>query len=168
MIKNLLFLVFTSIFFNVSQGQDLGTLYAKIDGQFEICALGQSVTLHADYRKIFPTGNNYDVNQIPYDPPFDFTSADHIPISTSNPDDFWSPIYNLPFDFSFFGNSYNKLLVGSNGLVTFDIVNNPPGGVCPYNLNDLDIPDPAFQLEMRYIVLIKILILVHFQQVQHQ
>jgi hypothetical protein len=54
-------------------------------------------------------------------------------------DDRWSNTINIGFDFSFFGNTYNQLLIGDNGVVTFDLVNNTPGGYCEWHFTD-DIP----------------------------
>jgi hypothetical protein len=35
-------------------------------------------------------------------------------------DDVWSPIINIGFNFCYFGNSYNKLVVSANGQLSFD------------------------------------------------
>ncbi len=40
--------------------------------------------------------------------------------STSS-DDLWSDSINIGFNFCYFGNTYRKLLVGSNGEITFDL-----------------------------------------------
>ncbi|MBK7666110.1 MAG: gliding motility-associated C-terminal domain-containing protein [Sphingobacteriaceae bacterium] len=40
--------------------------------------------------------------------------------STSS-DDLWSDSISIGFNFCYFGNTYNKLLVGSNGEITFDL-----------------------------------------------
>ena len=36
-------------------------------------------------------------------------------------DDRWSTIINMGFDFEYFGSTYNQLLVGANGQITFDL-----------------------------------------------
>lgn len=54
------------------------------------------------------------------------------PVSV-NIDDRWSSPINITFPFSFFGNTYNQLLIGSNGLLTFDLAN--AGGFCPWSFN---------------------------------
>lgn len=36
-------------------------------------------------------------------------------------DDRWSPVIDIPFDFSFYQNDYNQLVVGANGQISFDI-----------------------------------------------
>ena len=60
----------------------------------------------------------YTVEAIQYNPPFAFNGLAN-PVSV-NTDDVWSPIVNLPFDFCFFGNTYNQCVIGSNGVLTFD------------------------------------------------
>jgi gliding motility-associated-like protein len=67
----------------------------------------------------FPSGNttSYGVGSIPYSP-FSYTAGTNILVNT---DDIWSPVINLPFTFCFFGNSYNQVVVGANGLITFDV-----------------------------------------------
>ncbi len=78
----------------------------------------------------FPSGNttSYSVSQIPYTP-FSYTAGTPILI---NIDDTWSGIINLPFTFCFFGNAYTQVVVGSNGIITFDI--NEANGYCDWDL----------------------------------
>ena len=40
--------------------------------------------------------------------------------TTISTDDEWSSLITLPFDFKFFGNTYNQLIIGDNGVVSFD------------------------------------------------
>lgn len=67
----------------------------------------------------FPSGNttSYSVGAIPYTP-FSYTAGTPILV---NIDDIWSSAINLPFTFCFFGNSYTQVVVGANGLITFDV-----------------------------------------------
>jgi gliding motility-associated-like protein len=37
-----------------------------------------------------------------------------------NIDDIWTPVINMPFCFQFFGNTYTQLVIGSNGLISFN------------------------------------------------
>ncbi|MFN8282020.1 MAG: gliding motility-associated C-terminal domain-containing protein [Chitinophagales bacterium] len=37
-----------------------------------------------------------------------------------NQDDVWSGVVNMPFNFCFFGNTYNKFVIGANGLISFN------------------------------------------------
>jgi gliding motility-associated-like protein len=61
--------------------------------------------------------NNYTVNQITYTP-YSFAPGTIIPL---NVDDMWSSIIPIPFDFCFYGNTYNQCIVSSNGQVSFNI-----------------------------------------------
>ena len=51
------------------------------------------------------------------------TSGTPTSIST---DDKWSHLITIPFDFKFFGNTYNQLIIGDNGVVSFDINRSSP------------------------------------------
>lgn len=80
--------------------------------------------------------NSYTVSSIPYAPPFSYSGG--TPVSV-NVDDVWSNIINLPFTFCFYGNAYNQVLVGSNGVITFDLTD--ASGYCPWSYTD-PIPSP--------------------------
>ncbi|PKP04951.1 MAG: hypothetical protein CVU11_02065 [Bacteroidetes bacterium HGW-Bacteroidetes-6] len=86
-----------------------------------------SVTLHAD---ALATGltTSYTVSSIPFAPPYPVTSGTVFSLGT---DDIWSssPI-TIPFNFCFFGSSYNQIWVGSNGVLTFT---NPGSTYCPWS-----------------------------------
>jgi gliding motility-associated-like protein len=60
------------------------------------------------------------------------------PVSV-NIDDTWSEVIDITFDFSFFGNTYNQLLIGSNGVLTFDLAD--AGGYCSWSFSEM-APDP--------------------------
>lgn len=96
-------------------------------------AASTCVDLEATYLDLGQT-TNYIVEPIAYNPPFAFNGLAN-PVSV-NTDDVWSPIVNLPFDFCFYGNTFNKCLIGSNGVITFDIVSNSPGGTCSWSMYD--------------------------------
>jgi len=84
---------------------------------------------------------SYEVTSIFYDPPFPFTGG--TPVS-ANTDDVWSPAIPLPFDFCFFGTTYSEIVIGSNGVVSFDLVNNAPGGFCDWSFEPTEtIPSPT-------------------------
>ncbi len=81
---------------------------------------------------------SYTVSQIPYNP-FSYTSGNPIIV---NQDDIWSGVINLPFCFEFFGNTYNQVVIGSNGIISFDL--NYANGYCPWNLmGSTGIPDAS-------------------------
>lgn len=84
------------------------------------------VTLEASYLDLGET-TSYSIENIPYNPPFQYGCLEN-PISV-NVDDVWSPVIDLPFDFCFYGNTYDSCVVGSNGIVSFDtsLANNATG-----------------------------------------
>ena len=47
-------------------------------------------------------------------------------------DDSWSAAANIGFNFTFYGNNYNQFVMGSNGIISFDLGN--AGGYCPWAL----------------------------------
>ena len=62
--------------------------------------------------------DNYTVSSIPYVPPYPFSgSGTQLFIGI---DDIYSSALALPFNFCFYGNSYNQAIVGTNGVLTFD------------------------------------------------
>ncbi|MEI7596247.1 MAG: gliding motility-associated C-terminal domain-containing protein [Bacteroidota bacterium] len=63
---------------------------------------------------------SYSVSSISYAPPFSYTGGTPILVGQ---DDIWSTAQTLPFNFCFFGNQYNQIVIGANGLVSFDIAN---------------------------------------------
>ena len=60
----------------------------------------------------------YEVDSILYAPPYPFTGGTSAFVGT---DDIFSPVIQIPFDFCFYGNNYNQLVIGANGLISFDI-----------------------------------------------
>ena len=60
----------------------------------------------------------YDVSSIPYAPPYPFTGGTSAFVGV---DDIFSALITIPFDFCFYGNTYNQLVIGANGLISFDI-----------------------------------------------
>lgn len=102
----------------------------------------------------------YSFQQIPYAP--DPIAGVGITIGT---DDIYSPVINLPFTFEYFGTPYNQVVIGSNGVVSFDIIRSGmfnawaistgiPGNVelknsiaAPYH----DI-DPSISGDVQYII----------------
>lgn len=88
----------------------------------------------------FPSGNTstYAVSAIPYTP-FSYTTGTSILVSQ---DDIWSGVINLPFTFCFFGTPYTQLVLGANGLLSFDLSNAGQG--CIWNTTAASpIPSPT-------------------------
>ncbi|MFD1062710.1 gliding motility-associated C-terminal domain-containing protein [Winogradskyella litorisediminis] len=58
-----------------------------------------------------------------------------------NIDDRWSSVIDIEFDFEFYGITYNQLVVGANGLISFDT--GLSGNFCPWSFEpDELIPTP--------------------------
>ncbi|NTW32545.1 MAG: hypothetical protein HGB12_07970, partial [Bacteroidetes bacterium] len=87
---------------------------------------------------VFATGatTSYDVSSIPYVPPFPYNSGTAIMVGE---DDVWSDVINLPFNFCFFGTTYDKIVVGANGIVSFNSA--LAGTYCEWMFSD-SCPNP--------------------------
>lgn len=98
-----------------------------------ICtAASTCVDIEATYLDLGDT-STYRVESIPYNPPYQFECLAN-PVSV-NTDDVWSPAINLPFDFCFFGNTYNQCTIGSNGILSFDMANAGTGSGYSFSNN---------------------------------
>ncbi len=108
-----LFIVINLVFTNsvISQGPGCPNVNAGADASVD--CTNTCVDLTASYLQTGET-DVYGVSSIPYAPPFPYTGLTN-PISV-NVDDTWSNVINLPFDFCFFGDVYNQIQVGSNGV----------------------------------------------------
>ncbi len=71
---------------------------------------------------------SYAVSSVAYTPPYPYNSGSAIMVGS---DDIWSGLINLPFNFCFFGTSYNKIVVGANGIVSFAAAN--AGAYCAWS-----------------------------------
>lgn len=80
-------------------------------------AVSTCVELEATYLQLGNT-STYTVEPIDYNPPYQFNCLQN-PVSV-NIDDVWSPVINLPFNFCFYGNTYNSCIMGSNGMISFN------------------------------------------------
>ena len=81
--------------------------------------------------------NAYLQSTIPYAPdPFNAGTA------VALWDDQWSQVINLPFPFCFYGNTYNQCLIGSNGVVSFNLA--PAGGYCPWPIPAANAPSATY------------------------
>lgn len=74
------------------------------------------VNLSTQYPEIRRT-DSYAVNSIAYEPIIPFNEGTAL---NANFDDVFPEKITLPFRFCFYGNSYNEVVIGSNGLLTFD------------------------------------------------
>lgn len=67
---------------------------------------------------------NYTVGSIPYTPYPYVTAAPALTLACANQDDKFFATSNLTFPFCFYGQTFNALVVGTNGLISFDLSNN--------------------------------------------
>lgn len=82
---------------------------------------------------------DYVAQNISFNPPHSY-----IQIGTAlNIDDRFSEVIPLGFDFDFYGNTYNSVVIGTNGVLTFDL--SQADEFCPWNF-DTDIPDQNFEI----------------------
>jgi gliding motility-associated-like protein len=74
--------------------------------------------------------STYTVAPTTYNP-FSFNGPNSILI---NIDDTWAAPISLPFNFCFFGNTYNQVVVGSNGVISFN-TGYTAGSTCQWQIN---------------------------------
>jgi gliding motility-associated-like protein len=117
----------------------------NIDPASTVCNPGDCIDLKASYSNVGST-NNYVVSTIPYCPSFPFIGGAAI---NANCDDVWAPEVILPFNFSFYGSCYDRVKVGSNGVLQFTPPANAPVCLgldfCPWAWAGT-IPNPAFPI----------------------
>ncbi|MDI1256496.1 MAG: T9SS type A sorting domain-containing protein [Flavobacterium sp.] len=145
MIKNYFFLGVILMCVNsfAQNGSVAGSVLVNIDDNISaICGSGGCTDLMAHYPEIKAT-TSYTVTPSIYQPLFPFVGGIIIPPSD---DDKWSPLVALPFNFCFYGNVYNQVLVGTNGVITFDTTNNVANGNCPWSFATT-IPNSAFPIK---------------------
>lgn len=115
-------------------GQTFTTVDAGPDQNID-CSTANCVDLSASFLETgFST--TYEVSSIAYNPPTAFDSGTEIVI---NDDDTWSSVVDIPFNFCFFDNPHNQLVLGSNGLISFDT--SLAGGFCQWSFDE-QIPSP--------------------------
>jgi gliding motility-associated-like protein len=108
--------IFISIFLVSELQAQPGCPNISTNADFNLPCTQPCTTLTANYFDAGAT-SSYGVSQIPYTP-FSFTGGTAVFI---NQDDIWSGVVQLPFTFCFFGQPYTQLVIGANGLVTFDL-----------------------------------------------
>tara|TARA_B110000285_G_scaffold102446_1_gene116588 strand:+ start:365 stop:2374 length:2010 start_codon:yes stop_codon:yes gene_type:complete len=134
-----LFFVFILLFCLNSFAQGPGCPNVNAGGNIELDCDQPCTDLSATFLQTGET-SSYEVAPIDYNPPFPSTGGTPISVNT---DDVWSDTIPLPFDFCFYGGMYTEMLVGSNGVITFDLVNNDPNGGCAWSFSD---PIPSANL----------------------
>ena len=127
-----LFFVFILLFCLDSFAQGPGCPNVNAGGNIELDCDQPCTDLSATFLQTGET-TSYEVAPIDYNPPFPSTGGTPISVNT---DDVWSDPIPLPFDFCFYGGTYSEILIGSNGVITFDLVNNEPNGFCDWSFSD--------------------------------
>jgi len=105
-------------------GVEIEGVEISVGSEILVCPNDLCVDLSATYFQTQAT-TTYTVESIPYLPPYPFTGGTPIPIGT---DDDWTDTITLPFNFCFFGQTFNKLLITDNGALSFSIAGVVPGG----------------------------------------
>lgn len=78
------------------------------------------VTLAGNFHLYGQDTNNYEINAIDTCPTPPVDGATPTSIDT---DDIWSEVIDLGFDFCFYGGVYNQVIIGSNGVISFEVEN---------------------------------------------
>ncbi len=73
------------------------------------------------------------------------------PTTISLTDDSWSNTIPIGFPFSFYGNTYSNLLIGSNGLLSFNTGN--AGGYCAWALTGTTLPTTSYPAALNSIMI---------------
>lgn len=123
--RRVIFLVFAFLTFNfplfgqnfcnaVKITDNLGNEDPIIDCSYPL--QGNCLNLTANYPTFFET-NSYEVSSENFTPYSDFNSGTPL---NANADDLFFDKIKIPFNFCYFGKNYNEVIVGSNGVLTFD------------------------------------------------
>ena len=107
------FLIFVLYLLNPLQSQ---CLYVSAGADISVDCSSPCTTLVANYTPAYQT-TSYTVASIPY-APFPYTTGVLYPVPT---DDKWSPAINLPFNFCFYNQTFNKYVISTNGIISFNL-----------------------------------------------
>ncbi len=82
------------------------------------------------------SSEDYQVISIPYNPyPFITAAPAYVHPCSIDQDDKYADVATLPFNFCFYGNVYTQYVLGTNGVITFDLSNALTG-------NNYEVTDP--------------------------
>jgi len=132
--KTILFAFLFIVFY--AEAQDNIPSFAIVNPG-NLCNNGDCIALTTNYTDIKNT-SDYTATSINYNPLFSFTGGTVIDV---NLDDQFNNI-SLPFSFCFYGNAYQDIAIGSNGVVAFDQSSN----ICPFAFTTA-IPDVNFPIK---------------------
>ncbi|SFI11481.1 T9SS type B sorting domain-containing protein [Halpernia frigidisoli] len=93
---------------------DLGNENPVVDCNYPLT--GKCLNLNATFPKFYET-SSYSVTSENYSPYGTYNSGTAL---NANADDLFIKKIVLPFNFCFFGNSFSEIVVGTNGIVTFE------------------------------------------------
>ncbi len=119
--KILTTLVFFLSLFNLSAQQ---CTLLEIGPDETLNCLNNCTTLEAHFMGGF--GDPLDTYTIQNNTPCPLPPVTNGTPTTISTDDDWSSLITIPFDFKFFGNTYNQLIIGDNGVVSFDTNRSSP------------------------------------------
>lgn len=162
----LFYVLLASIFVtsNKSLAQLSGCANIDVGSDLNFECIDSCVTLEAEVVEVGLT-TQYEVTSIPPNPPYPYDQGTTIFVGQ---DDTFSDVVPLPFDFCFFENNYNEIIVGANGVLSFDV--GLAGGNCAWQFdqsmpNSNGVPyqnsingayhdiDPSVGGEIRYAIL---------------
>lgn len=136
----LILLIYTQFLYSQNCSNITATdIFGNTSAQLS-CGNGACIELTTNVPKTFLT-TSYQVASQSYAPAIAFDQG--TPLNAKTDDDF-SEIIPIPFNFCFYGNTYNKLVISTNGFITFDttqaglssnpnILANNPSSLLPKN-----------------------------------
>lgn len=125
--QRLLLLAFYLLFIQLHSLSQTGCPIVNAGPDVNTTCANPCANLNATYFQSGAT-TSYTVAPIAYTP-LNYTTGTPVLV---NIDDTWSGVINLPFSFCFFGTVYNDLVIGSNGIISFDA--SLAGGYCDWDL----------------------------------
>lgn len=128
----------TYLFTSLSFAQPPCPPFIDAGNNQKICK-GACANLSASFLPIQQT-TAYGVTSIPFSPPVPFNVGTPVLIGI---DDIWSGLIPIPFTFCFYGNAYNQLVIGSNGLVSFEATY--ANSFCPWSFT-ASVPNSTLPL----------------------
>ncbi|MEI7471654.1 MAG: T9SS type B sorting domain-containing protein [Chitinophagaceae bacterium] len=118
-------------FYYFSQSQSCGL--SNLNGAVYNIPCGQNCTNIQFQVAHLKSTSTYILANTPY-APFAYSTPSGSEDPNIYDDDQYSYVVNLPFSFCFYDSSYNKMVVGSNGLITFDETNGNCANAWPISL----------------------------------
>ena len=134
--KNIILICLNLLYYNISFAQLPACANVFLGPDTTLSCTSNCIILEAEVTEVGLT-NSYSVSSINYAPPYPFDQGTPI---IAGYDDVWSEIIPLPFTFCFFGNTYDKIVIGVNGVITFDTTLASPPGFNFFTASQCDWP----------------------------